>query len=104
MRLVLAGVLKAEVFASKEVGTTVPPGLTLDQQAGWVDAHSDYVYAGAGINLARVNISSTILAYDKDGNRGGEIMSVLFADGHIEFMSMVRGHHAIMQGNDTKAP
>jgi hypothetical protein len=87
--------LQATVFACPSSQTSVPGNLTPDQAATWVDANSDYVYAGAGLKLGCD--PNTIVLYEKDADHNGDGMNVLFANNQVEFFPLARAHQLIQQ-------
>jgi prepilin-type processing-associated H-X9-DG protein len=64
--------------------------LTRDQQAQWVNEHSDFIYLGAGMRQGEP--PETIVIYEKrvelnsapDGALGPDEVQMLFGDGHVE--------------------
>ena len=59
------------------------PGADIETRMAEIDAHCDFYYAGAGVEIRRVrNPSSFILLYDHAG--AGRKRIVVFADGHVE--------------------
>lgn len=94
-----------EVFVCPDSGTTVPSVVPADQLVAWVNAHSDFIYVGAGMSNRSVpTINSPkpeqlVWAYEKEENHHGRGMHVLFADAHVEWMTIdaARGAIAITQ-------
>jgi prepilin-type processing-associated H-X9-DG protein len=81
--------LTPAVFISPLGRQQIPPEvatMTPDQQAAWINEHSDYVYLGKG--KASPLPADQPLAYEKFENGQGRGVGVLFADGHVEFMNM----------------
>jgi hypothetical protein len=73
------------VFVCPSSSTGEPPaGLTLDQQADWVNVHTDYVYLGNGFGTSAP--AEQIMLYEKPGSHGGDGMEILFGDGHVDWM------------------
>jgi prepilin-type processing-associated H-X9-DG protein len=89
----------AIVFICPSSDTTVPSDLSPAQLIPWVNAHSDYVYLGAGRTLAPApnipNNPKIILAYERETNHHGSGMNVLFADGTVAWMSVEAAHQAV---------
>jgi len=77
--------IPASTFISPDSNTQVPPGLTRDQQADWVNVHSDYIYLGSG--LGTNGPADQILLYEKPGAHGGQGMGLLYNDGHVEWQN-----------------
>jgi prepilin-type processing-associated H-X9-DG protein len=81
------------VFICPSANTALPGNLSGDAAAAWVNANSDYIYLGAGLTNAAS--ADTVVAYDKDGDHGGDGINLLFADGHVEFNTMPQAHAEI---------
>jgi prepilin-type processing-associated H-X9-DG protein len=75
--------IAAQVFISPSNDLAVPPNMTPDQTAAWVNTNSDYVFSGVGLTNAAD--AGRIIAYEKNDffNNG---KNILFADGHVEFI------------------
>ncbi len=98
--LVTAEHLPIVVFIRPDSQNAPPPNMPADQQADWVNQHSDYVYRGAGWSLSQMrNAPRIVLCYDKDDNHASGGMNVLFLDGHVEFMTLERAHQLIEKTN-----
>jgi prepilin-type processing-associated H-X9-DG protein len=79
--------LTAAVFACPSGQTTeLPAFANKNEEANWVNVHSDYVYLGKGMNITAG--PETIVLYEKPGAHGGQGMNMLFGDGHVEFQMM----------------
>ena len=81
--------LTPEVFVSPLGQQQVPPQLAAmspEQKAAWINEHSDYVYLGKGKtnNLP----ADQPVAYEKFENGHGQGITILFGDGHVEFLMM----------------
>src|ERR1019366_4328993 len=77
--------ITASVFINPDSNTQLPPGLTRDQQADWVNVHSDYIYLGSGFGP---NVpADQIMLYEKPGAHGGQGMGLLYNDGHVEWQN-----------------
>jgi prepilin-type processing-associated H-X9-DG protein len=87
--------ITVQAFACPSSGTTVPGNMTRDQAAAWVNSNSDYIYAGG--NLKQGADPSIVVLYEKDGDHNNDGMNVLFADGHVEFMSLDAAHQLIQK-------
>ncbi|MGA2499642.1 MAG: hypothetical protein ABSH20_18045 [Tepidisphaeraceae bacterium] len=85
-QLVLNGYVAADALVSPR-GKKVPVDVSVakpEVQAAWVNANTDYVYLGSGLNANAG--AGTILAHEKpEGAPGGRI-SLLFGDGHVELL------------------
>jgi prepilin-type processing-associated H-X9-DG protein len=79
------------VFVMPESAT--PPNLTGDDAVNWVNANSDYTYTGVGVNINGTG-PNTVVLYEKSDNNG-DGKNVLFADGHVEFMTLDAANTAI---------
>jgi len=77
--------ISPEVFLNPRGETPPPPpGMTAEETAAWINAHSDYIMLGAGQSSARVG---PVLAYEDPSEMAGGI-NILFADGRVEFREM----------------
>ena len=108
------------VFICPDSGTSAPQNLAPSQLADWVNAHSDYIYIAQsirdkssfdsktnqeafafddkddpGVRWDSAQSKRLVVAYEKDQNHRGTGMSVLFADGHVEWMTLDAAHNAI---------
>jgi prepilin-type processing-associated H-X9-DG protein len=65
-----------------------PANAKPDELAKWVNENSDYVYLGKDFGkLTKItNPAQTIIAYEKFEAAKNGLVSVLFADGHVEMM------------------
>jgi prepilin-type processing-associated H-X9-DG protein len=82
-----------QTFVDPTSGTAPPPAnLTGDDAVNWVNANSDYEYTGAGKTSSAD--ANTVILYEKSDN-GGDGKNVLFADGHVEFMTLDAAQAAI---------
>jgi prepilin-type processing-associated H-X9-DG protein len=78
-----------QVFVCPSGSTAPPPdiaGMPIDAKAKWVNDNSDYVYVGQGMNATAG--PETIVLYEKPDAHGGQGMSILYGDGHVEFHQM----------------
>ena len=75
------------VFISPLGSQQVPTEkLTPEQQAQWVNEHSDYIYLGKGKkNILRAD---QLVAYEKFENGHNQGVNMLFGDGHVEWVTM----------------
>ncbi len=94
----------APVFTCRATNTSAPANLPADQLKSWVNANADYIYIGGSEKLftnsqtvpTQSNIvAQTVLAYEKDENHQGKGMNVLFADGHVEWITIDAAHQAV---------
>lgn len=93
--------LSAEVFVSPSSRTQLPRNLQNAQEAAkWVNEHADYVYLGANIKPSAP--ADTILAYEKPEVHGRDGFNVLFADGHVEWMTYNAGMEELRKQNAVK--
>ena len=75
------------VFICPSGNTKFPGGnMPVDDQVKWVNENSDYVYLGAGMNATAG--AEVIVAYEKPDAHAGQGMSILYGDGHAEFVQM----------------
>ncbi|MGD0462682.1 MAG: DUF3352 domain-containing protein [Tepidisphaeraceae bacterium] len=86
--------LPINVFVRPGSANRPPPGLTPDQAADWINHNSDYIYIGAGRTTQGVD-GHTVVCYEKDNNRRGDGMNMLFGDGHVEFLKLPAAHRLI---------
>jgi prepilin-type processing-associated H-X9-DG protein len=91
----------AEVFICPDSNTKVPANLPFEQLVPWVNANSDYVYLGAGMQWR--NDPQIILACEKETNHGGKGMNVLFGDGRVQWMSIESADRLITQQQAQRA-
>jgi prepilin-type processing-associated H-X9-DG protein len=78
--------VEAARFVNPRSSTVPPPtGQTSEEAGAWVDAHSDYVYLGAGRSLAAPD--DDVLFFENPREMTGGV-NVLFADGRVEFREM----------------
>jgi general secretion pathway protein G len=72
-------------------------------RAAWVNAHTDYVYVGAGKGITLG--PDKPLLYDRDDDHGGTLMNVVFGDGHIELLTITEVHKRLgaTAGTERKA-
>jgi Protein of unknown function (DUF3352) len=86
--------ITAAAFICPSSGEAMPPdGMTPEQSADWVNAHTDYIYLGAG--LKQRFDATIVVCYEKDGDHGGDGMNLLFGDGHTEFRRLADAHRVI---------
>jgi prepilin-type processing-associated H-X9-DG protein len=89
--LYLAGYgLPMHAFISPRMGTELPEMMaqSMEAQADWVEAHSDFVWNGRGRKLDELQ-PQTAIAWEKTG-RVSDGLNILFADGHVEFVPFPR--------------
>jgi prepilin-type processing-associated H-X9-DG protein len=89
--------IPVEAFICPDSATKVPSNfaqMTPDQQAAWVDEHSDYVYVGKDLTGDKAT-AETVVLYEKRENHGRDGMNILFGDGHVEFNTMARAQSLI---------
>jgi prepilin-type processing-associated H-X9-DG protein len=91
--------IPVQVFVRPGSSNQPPPGMTPDQTADWINHNSDYVYIGAGLTAQQGGAPSTVVCYENErvSERGG--IDVLFADGHVEFVTLQRAHQMIEKGH-----
>ena len=81
-----------DTLVSAHAGTQVPPEVRKgnpDEQANWANSRSDFVYLGAELKPnghPTIPGDRLILAYERPDGRPG--MSMLFADGHVEWIDV----------------
>jgi prepilin-type processing-associated H-X9-DG protein len=93
--------LAVDAFICPDSGTKVPSDfaqMTKDQQAAWVDEHSDYIYVGKDLTGDK-STAETVVLYEKRENHGRDGMNILFGDGHVEFDTMARAQSLIESSN-----
>lgn len=93
-----------DVFTSPSSDTTIPADVrngTPEVKAAWVNANSDFVYIKPAAKLSAV-ASDTAIGYEKLGIHGKDGTTVLFADGHAEFMKRAAAIEVIQK--QTGAP
>jgi len=87
------------VFICPDTNTRAPANIahmTQEQQAQWVNEHSDYIYVGKDLTSDKAT-GETVVLYEKPGNHGEDGMNMLFGDGHVEFDRMPDAQRAIEQ-------
>jgi prepilin-type processing-associated H-X9-DG protein len=75
--------------------------LTRDQQAQWVNEHTDFIYLGAGLKQGAP--PETVVLYEEhveqnsgpDLGLGPDEVQMLFADGHVEPIPPAEAHRRI---------
>jgi prepilin-type processing-associated H-X9-DG protein len=81
--------LQMSVFVCPSSGTQLPANaatMSVDEQAAWVNEHSDYVYLGKGLKENQVDATRVVL-YEKDGAHEHDGMNLLYGDGHAEWQN-----------------
>ena len=83
--------LPADLFVNPRRGSSPPPPNFPNRQAmaAWVRQSNDYIYAGKGMDLRRIPTADTVLAYENPAGLNDGV-SILFADGHVEFLPMAQ--------------
>jgi prepilin-type processing-associated H-X9-DG protein len=100
-QLVLSHALPAEVCISPQDGAAPPAGLTLEQQAQWVNQHGSYVWNGAGMKLDASNPSTLPLAWEKL-THAGKAVPILYGDGHVEMLPRAQAVEIIRAARERK--
>jgi predicted Zn finger-like uncharacterized protein len=81
-----------DVFVSPRTHTVKPTTTDPGELGDWANDNSDYAWVGAGHK--NVEGADTVLAYEKpDGLQDG--IEVLYADGHVEFITMAKAQTMI---------
>ena len=68
--------------------------MTREQQAAWINEHSDYVYLGKGRNTKTTG-ADVPMAHEKFDGGENQSVHVLFGDGHVEWMPATRARELI---------
>jgi hypothetical protein len=87
--LVGFGPLAADRFLSPRLRLPAPPpGMTTDEAAAWVNAHSDFLLPAAGRSAFKFTQEDPIL-YENPARAGtSDGLWIVFADGRIEFREL----------------
>ena len=94
--------IPAEIFVSPRTRTEKPTIADVDKVADWVNDHSDYAWAGAGLDTT-TSTPDTVLAYEKpEGLKEG--IEVLFADGHVDWVAKPRSDAMVSDLKQGKNP
>jgi prepilin-type processing-associated H-X9-DG protein len=85
--------ITSEVFCCPSSNDERAIGPTTQATADQLSAggHLSYVYVGRGLTNALANDSTFVLAYEPLKNHSGQGMNVLFADGHVEWLTAAQG-------------
>jgi len=81
--------ISIECFTCPSSNTEIPPEVRAgnpDVQVKWVNEHSDYVYLGKGHKNS--DSPEVVMLYEKAEDHDRDGMNMLFADGHVEFMTL----------------
>jgi prepilin-type processing-associated H-X9-DG protein len=87
-----------EIFVCPSSSSSIPLDVrhgTKQQQAAWVNQHSDYVLQGAGQDLPAAVRSATPLVAEREGDHSVDGLNIGFADGHIAFFPMAEAKRII---------
>jgi hypothetical protein len=88
-----------DMFVSPLSGQEIPPevrAMTRDQQAQWVNAHSDYVYLGKGKkNTMRADEPFAYEKLEIGQQRSRSGTNMLYGDGHIEWIPLSEAQRQI---------
>ena len=107
-RLLLNGDVDAMVFVCPSSQHNRAPGADLPTQAANLSAggHLSYVYVGKGMSTASVGQKSdtTVVVYENLTNHSNAGINVLFADGHVEFITGNRARQVIADLQAGKNP
>lgn len=98
--LIMRGDLTPMVFVCPDSNVTSPaPGID-DPEAlsQWMSDNCSYEYLGAGVKANKITQpGQTVIAYEKESNHDGKGISLLFADGHVEFQTLAEARQTIEQ-------
>lgn len=93
------------VFVNPTGNTAPPAKLDANDLPGWVNQNSNYTWIGAGRNLSSIqNPAEHVLAYETLEQTQGNLVAVLFADGHVEEMSKGDAQKQILKSMQPEAP
>jgi prepilin-type processing-associated H-X9-DG protein len=97
--------ISGQVFVCPSSHMFAPSSVPGDQLIVWVNAHSDYVYLGAGINVNDHpnDADRIVLMYDKEQNHHGDGVNLVFLDGHTDWMTVEEARKAIAISKATTA-
>lgn len=84
--------IPVETFVNPRRPTPIPPDLTPEQRAAWVNANAGYVYVGQTARSS--DPADILLAYEKPAGLSTGIY-LLFNDGRVEFREMAWGMETI---------
>jgi prepilin-type processing-associated H-X9-DG protein len=81
--------LTPNIFVCPESNDDPASGVTAAVQASHLrdGHHLSYVYVGSGLTMSVPNAATVVLAYEPLTNHHGDGINVLFADGHVEWMT-----------------
>jgi len=90
----------ADVYVCPSSQDTPAPGATAQAQAQSLSkgGHLSYVYVGKGMTariLTSPNAGRTVVAYEPMTNHRNDGTNVLFADGHVEFLTAAQAKTVI---------
>jgi prepilin-type processing-associated H-X9-DG protein len=98
--LLLTQDMTVNVFVCPSSGTEIPKNLkTREERAKWIDEHSDYIYAGAGLGSDAP--PQIILIHEKQNNHDHDGMNLLYGDGHVEFQTLPDARQQIESSGKT---
>jgi prepilin-type processing-associated H-X9-DG protein len=85
--------ITSEVFCCPSSNDERAMGPTTQAAADQLSAggHLSYVYAGNGLTTKLASDPTFVLAYEPLNNHHGEGMNVLFADGHVDWLTAAQG-------------
>jgi prepilin-type processing-associated H-X9-DG protein len=94
--------LTIDIFVNPRSNTTVPQGLTKEQQQQWVRENSDYVWNGAGMKASKAGPDDPIAWEKPQGMKNG--INILYGDGHVQFEFMPTAMEIIQKAERAKRP
>jgi prepilin-type processing-associated H-X9-DG protein len=82
----------------REMIMMAPANMKPEEQAKWVNEHTDYEYLGAGLMFRTIpNAPQRIIAHEKFETSQNGLVNVLFADGHVEVQPIAFAQQQIEQ-------
>ena len=108
---VLDGSVSPHQFQCDCSGTQIPDGMTREQCAEWVNAHSDYVYIwppeGVDVDPDRVVMYEPVRDHEDDfisnlfGDNQDDFINILFGDTHVDRVPLAQAQQLLRkQGID----
>ncbi len=103
--LLADGTLSADALVCPSSNDTAAAGPTAQARAANLQTggHLSYVYLGKGMN-AHSTASNTVVLYEPPANHGKDGITVLFGDGHVEFVRGSSGQRLVNEVESGQNP